>query len=63
MFTVPTVPPQTLMTKTDQRGAEASGLAHLTSDTRPPSYDSDRHRRHVFILFDSRYILVIPMIL
>jgi hypothetical protein len=34
-FTVPTVPPQTLTTKTDQRGAEGRGLAHLASDTRP----------------------------
>jgi hypothetical protein len=42
-FTVPTVPPQTLTTKTDQRGAEARGLAHLVFDARPPSYDSDRH--------------------
>jgi hypothetical protein len=31
-FIVPTVPPQTLTTKTDQRGAEARGLVHLASD-------------------------------
>jgi hypothetical protein len=29
MFIVPTVPPQTLTTKTDQEGAEARGLTHL----------------------------------
>jgi hypothetical protein len=58
-FVVPTVPPQTLTTKTDQRGAEARGLTHLASDTRPPSYDSDRHRRYVFILFGSRYTFII----
>jgi hypothetical protein len=38
-FAVPTVPPQTLATKTDQVGAEARGLAHLASDTRPPTVD------------------------
>jgi hypothetical protein len=32
MFTVPTVPPQTLATKTDQEGAEARGLAHLVTN-------------------------------
>jgi hypothetical protein len=34
-FTVPTVPPQTLATKTDQESAEARGLVHLASDRRP----------------------------
>jgi hypothetical protein len=32
-FAVPSVPPQTLTTKTDQKDAEARGLAHLASDT------------------------------
>jgi hypothetical protein len=35
-FTVPTVPPQILATKTDQEGAEARGLVHLASNRRPP---------------------------
>jgi hypothetical protein len=35
MFTVPTVPPQTLATKTDQEDAEARGLVHLTTNRRP----------------------------
>jgi hypothetical protein len=39
-FAVPTVLPQTLTTKTDQRGAEARGLTHLASDTRPPTVAS-----------------------
>jgi hypothetical protein len=39
-FTVPTVPPQTLATKTDQEGAEARGLVHLTTNRRPPTDDS-----------------------
>jgi hypothetical protein len=38
-FTVPTVPPQTLATKTDQEGAEARGLAHLATNSRPPTVD------------------------
>jgi hypothetical protein len=38
-FTVPTVPPQTLATKTDQEGVEARGTAHLASDSRPPIVD------------------------
>jgi hypothetical protein len=36
-FTVPTVPPQTLATKTDQEGVEARGLVHLTTNRRPPT--------------------------
>jgi hypothetical protein len=36
-FAVPTVPPQTLATKTDQEGAEARGLTHLTTNSRPPT--------------------------
>jgi hypothetical protein len=48
---VPTVPPQTLATKTDQEGAEARGLTHLATNSRPPTHDSDRHQRHVFLLF------------
>jgi hypothetical protein len=36
-FIVSTVPPQTLTTKTDQRGTEARGLARLASNTRPPT--------------------------
>jgi hypothetical protein len=39
-FVVPTEPPQTLVTKTDQEGAEARGLAHLTTNRRPPTVDS-----------------------
>jgi hypothetical protein len=35
MFTMPTVPPQTLVTKTDQEGAEARGLVHLATNRRP----------------------------
>jgi hypothetical protein len=34
-FTVPTVPPQTLATKTDQEGAEARVLVHLATNHRP----------------------------
>jgi hypothetical protein len=36
-FTVPTVPPQTLATKTDQEDAEARGLVHLATNRRPPT--------------------------
>jgi hypothetical protein len=43
MFAVPTVPPQILATKTDQEGAEARGLTHLATNSRPPTHDSDRH--------------------
>jgi hypothetical protein len=32
MFAMPTVPSQTLATKTDQEGAEARGLAHLVTN-------------------------------
>jgi hypothetical protein len=39
-FTMPTVPPQTLATKTDQEGAEARGLVHLTTNRQPPTDDS-----------------------
>jgi hypothetical protein len=31
-FTVPTVPPRTLATKSDREGAEARGTAHHASD-------------------------------
>jgi hypothetical protein len=55
MFTVPTVPPQTLATKSDREGAEARGTAHHASD-----YNRDRHRHHVILLIGSRYIYVIP---
>jgi hypothetical protein len=33
-FTMPTVPPQTLATKTDQEGTEARGLVHLATNRR-----------------------------
>jgi hypothetical protein len=59
-FTVPTVPPQTLATKSDQEGAEARGTAHHASDRRPPTPNRDRHRHHVILLIGSRYIYVIP---
>jgi hypothetical protein len=59
-FAVPTVPPQTLATKTDQEGAEARGLAHLATNRRPSTQDSDRHRCHVFLLFVLRYTHIIP---
>jgi hypothetical protein len=59
-FTVPTVPPQTLATKTDQEGAEARGSVHLASNRRPPTPNPDRHRHHVILLVSSRYIHVIP---
>jgi hypothetical protein len=59
-FAVPTVPPQTLTPKTDQRGAEARGLTHLASDRQPTTLDSDLHRRHVFVLVGPRYTLVVP---
>jgi hypothetical protein len=39
-FAVPTVPPQTLATKTDQEGAEERGLAHLATNRRPLTVDS-----------------------
>jgi hypothetical protein len=63
-FTVPTVPPQTLTTKTDQRGAKVRGwpTSPPTPDRRSMTLDSDRHRRHIFILFGSRYTHVIPML-
>jgi hypothetical protein len=51
--------PKTLATKTDQEGAEARGLAHLTTNRRPSTHDSDRHRRHVVLLVGSRYTHVI----
>jgi hypothetical protein len=52
--------PQTLTPKTDQRGAEARGLAppHLRHPT--DDLDADPHRRHVFVLIAPRYTLVIP---
>jgi hypothetical protein len=59
-FTVPTVSSQTLATKTDQEGVEARGVTHLATNSRPSTHDSDRHRRHVFLLFGSRYTHVIP---
>jgi hypothetical protein len=34
-FTMPTVPTQTLATKTDQEGAEARGLVRLATNRRP----------------------------
>jgi hypothetical protein len=52
--------PQILATKTDQEGAEARGLAHLATNSRPSTHDSDCHRRHVVLLFGSRYTHVIP---
>jgi hypothetical protein len=33
-FTVPTVPPQTLATQSDHKGAEARGTAHYAADHR-----------------------------
>jgi hypothetical protein len=39
-FTVPTLPPQILATKTDQEGAEARRLVHLATNRRPPTVDS-----------------------
>jgi hypothetical protein len=41
-FVVPTVPTQTLATKTDQESAEARGLTHLATNRRPPTVDSRR---------------------
>jgi hypothetical protein len=38
-FTVPTVPPETLATKSDREGAEARGTTHHASDRRPPTTD------------------------
>jgi hypothetical protein len=58
-FTVPTVPPQTLATKSDREGAEARGTTHHASDRRPPTTNRDRHRHHVVLLVGSRYIYVI----
>jgi hypothetical protein len=60
-FTVPTVPPQTLATKSDREGAEVRGTAHHVSDRQPPTTNRDRHRHHVVLLIGSRYIYVIPM--
>jgi hypothetical protein len=60
MFTVPTVPPQTLTTQSDREGAEARGTAHYASDRRPPTPNHDRHCHHVVLLIGSRYIYVIP---
>jgi hypothetical protein len=60
MFTVPTVLPQTLATKIDQKGAEARGSVHLTSNHRPPTHNPDRHRHHVVLLIGPKYIYVIP---
>jgi hypothetical protein len=37
MFTVPTVPPQTLATQSDREGVEARGTAHYASGLRPPA--------------------------
>jgi hypothetical protein len=34
MFTIPTVPPQTLATQSDREGAEARGTSHYASDHR-----------------------------
>jgi hypothetical protein len=59
-FAVPTVPPQTLVTKTDQEGDEVRELAHLATNSRPSTHDSNRYRRHVFLLFSSRYTHIIP---
>jgi hypothetical protein len=61
-FTVPTVPPQTLTTKSDQEGAEVRGTAHHASDRRPSTPNCDRHRHHVVLLVGSRYIYLIPML-
>jgi hypothetical protein len=57
-FTVSTVPPQTLATKTDQEGAEAKGTVHLASNRRLPTVD--RHRHYAVLLVGSRYTYVIP---
>jgi hypothetical protein len=60
MFTVPTVLPQTLVTKTDQEGAEARGLVHLAAERRPSTPNPDRHRHHVVLLIGTSYIHIIP---
>jgi hypothetical protein len=60
MFTVPTVPPQTLATQSDREGAEARGTAHYASDRQPPTPNHDRYCNHVILLIGSRYIDVIP---
>jgi hypothetical protein len=56
-FTMSTMPPQTLATKTDQEGAEARGTIHLASNRRLPT--GDRHRHHVVLLVGSMYTYVI----
>jgi hypothetical protein len=58
-FTMLTVPPQTLATKTDQEDAEARESVHLASNRRPPTPNPDHHRHHVVLLVGSRYIHVI----
>jgi hypothetical protein len=65
-FTVPTVPPQTLATRSDHEGAEARGTAHsavttiASSTPTPPTPNHDRHHHYVVLLIGSRYIYVIP---
>jgi hypothetical protein len=51
MFTVPTVPSQTLATQSDREGVEARGTTHCAAD---------RHRYYVVLLIGSMYIHVIP---
>jgi hypothetical protein len=65
-FTVPTVPPQTLATRSDREGAEARRTAHnivttiASSTPTPPTPNHDRHHHYVVLLVDLRYIYVIP---
>jgi hypothetical protein len=65
-FTVSTVPPQTLVIRSDREGAEARGTARSAATTVAPfntddtdSYH-DRRRHYVVLLVGSRYIYVIP---
>jgi hypothetical protein len=62
MFTMPTVPPQTLAIRSDREGAEARGTAHSAATTVAPfntddtdSYYDHRHR-HVVFFVGSRYL-------
>jgi hypothetical protein len=64
-FTVSTVPPQTLVIRSDREGAEARGTARSAATTVTPfntddtdSYH-DRRRHYVVLLVGSRYIYVI----
>jgi hypothetical protein len=62
MFTVSTVPPQTLASRSDPEGAEARGTVHCAAATvvffHTDTTDSyyDHHRRHVIVFVSSRYL-------